>query len=289
MFIKFKKISGIGLGIFTLILVVWGIYIPFSSASDVTVTSVQVTVCGDGATEGAEECDDGKHCTNGASCTTDADCTGIGDELCLPRSGDGCSSDCETEEGGGAQPPQYVYISQITAYPEQRSGPLGTNYDTTYTFSILNPDNQNHQVLYQYPDLLTSTNSGVSSVYIVPPFTITEGTYDIALKSKAHLSRVLDNVYLQIGENLLNFTNEANLPQIGSVRLIAGDINDLATSPDTLGDDVINAVDLSILLHEYGNSDSTGNSIRANLNQDPVVDELDLNILLNNLDKEGDI
>ena len=287
MSIQFKKISGFCLGVFAIALVIWGIYIPFSSASEVTVTSVQVTVCGDSVTEGDEECDNGKQCSNTISCTTDADCTGIGDELCLPRSGDGCSATCTIEVGGGrGYVPQYVTITQITAYPEQRSE---VNYDTTYIFSILTPDNQNRQVLYQHYELLTSDNSGVSNVYIVPPVSITAGTYDISLKSKAHLSRILDNVYLQVGVNLLNFTNEANLPQIGSVRLTAGDINNLGTSPETLGDDVINAVDLSILLYEYGNSDATGNSIRANLNQDSVVDELDLNILLNNLDKEGDI
>ena len=56
-----------------------------------------VAACGDGVIESPEECDDGMHCDNGTACTTHAECAGIGDELCLPRNGDGCSVDCELE------------------------------------------------------------------------------------------------------------------------------------------------------------------------------------------------
>ena len=132
-------------------------------------------------------------------------------------------------------------------------------------------------------------SSGVSNVYIVPPTSVTPGNYDAVLKSKAHLSRLLDNIYLQLGENYLNFTNETNSPAIGSRVLIAGDIDGAGINPETFGDDVINSIDLSILLHEFGNSDPSGNGIRANLNQDNTVNQTDLDILLVNLDKEGDL
>lgn len=45
-----------------------------------------------------EDCDDGMHCSDGTtSCTVDSVCAGIWDELCKPRSGDGCSLICTFE------------------------------------------------------------------------------------------------------------------------------------------------------------------------------------------------
>ena len=289
----FKKISIFCLTTCLVVFIILFGIVRFSSAADDIVSSgVYVAVCGngilEGESEGIEECDDGSQCANSTSCTSDAECVGVGDAVCIPRSGDGCDSNCNIEIGGGGVPPQpqNIVIADITAYPEQRSGTV--NYDTDFTFSILNPDNQNHQVIYQYPYLLSSNNSGVSYVSAVLSM-INEGTYDVAIKTESHLSKVLDNTYLHIGDNSLNFTNEENLPQIGSVVLIAGDINGTGGTLESLGDDVINAIDLSILLNRFGSSDFTGNSVLANLNQDGVVDETDLNILLGNLDKEGDI
>jgi len=47
-----------------------------------------------------EECDNGTQCEDGTTpCDDDGDCTGIGDELCRPRNGDGCSANCLTETG----------------------------------------------------------------------------------------------------------------------------------------------------------------------------------------------
>jgi hypothetical protein len=167
-----------------------------------------------------------------------------------------------------------------------RSGSSGTNYDTKYTFSVLSPDNNNHQVYYSSPQLLSTNNAGISYPYVTVSG-ISIGTYDITIKTPSHLTQMLDNVYLQAGENLINFTNPANLPAIGSQVMTAGDINGFGVSPTTLGDDVINSVDLSIMLQDLGTSDPSGNNIRSNLNQDNIVDQSDLNILLNNLDKEA--
>ncbi len=290
----FKKISIFCLLTCFVVFVIFSGVVHFSSANNEIVGSgVYVAVCGneiiEGGSEGIEECDDGKHCDDTTSCSSDAECAGVGDELCLPRSGDGCSSTCKIVSGGGVPPqPQNIVIADITAHPEQRSGSVNTNYDTDFTFFILNPDDQNHQVIYQYPSLFSANNSGVSYVSAVLSM-INEGTYDVAIKTESHLSKVLDNIYLYIGDNSLNFTDDENSSQIGQVVLTAGDINRAGSAPDSLGDDVINAIDLSILLNKFGSSDFTGNSIRANLNQDSVVDETDLNILLGNLDKEGDI
>ncbi len=55
--------------------------------------------CGNGNLEWDEQCDDGKTCSDGAFCSVDRECTGIGDGTCLFRSGDGCSTSCQLEDG----------------------------------------------------------------------------------------------------------------------------------------------------------------------------------------------
>ncbi len=292
----YKKISGVLLSVFVLALAVWTVRSPVSLAdpSSVTTAEVRVTICGNGILEGAliggaETCDDGKHCADKVACSVDGDCAGIGDSLCIARSGDGCSATCIIEVTGGTQPPQYVTLTQIRAHPGHRSGSSGSNYDTQYYFSLYTSNDQNRQLRYQHPSLLTTNNSVVSNVYIVPPVSVSAGNYDAIIKSKAHLSRVLDNVYLLLGENNLNFTNTTNTTTIGSRVLIAGDINGAGTSLNTFGDDVINSVDISVLLQHFGSSDSSGNNVRANLNQNTTVDQSDLDILVGNLDMEGDL
>jgi hypothetical protein len=64
--------------------------------------------------------------------------------------------------------------------------------------------------------------------------------------------------------------------------------SDLGTSTSTLGDDVVNSVDLSIILPELDLDDPTGNAIRSNLNQDVVINSVDLSIMLKNLDQNGE-
>ncbi len=61
--------------------------------------------CGNKKIEGSELCDNGLHCIDdegevAKECSSDDDCTGLGDELCLPRSGDGCDEDCTGSEVG---------------------------------------------------------------------------------------------------------------------------------------------------------------------------------------------
>lgn len=290
-----KKILAPALAFFALLTAVFATKYPASDAAVVSVSQVYVSICGngilEGESEGVEQCDDGKHCADATSCTDDADCVGIGDNLCKTRNGDGCSATCQIETsggGGGYEPPvQNVFISKVTAQPELRSGAVGTNYDVSFFFKILNPDNSNHSVLYSHSTLLNTDNTGVNYTP-VEVAVIQEGTYDVSLKTKSHLTTILDNVHLYPGENFLNFTNAANLPTIGSIKLTAGDIDGVGVDPGNLGDDVINAVDLSVLLQKWGTSDPTGNSVRANLNQDNTVDQSDLNILLGNLDKTGD-
>jgi hypothetical protein len=278
----------IGCGLLALSLSLWSHFAPLASAAAVTVSQVRVTVCGDGVTEGAEQCDPGKHCANGLVCTADADCSGIGDGLCKVLASGGCSASCTIVSGGSRPPSTQVSINEITVRPEQRYSGNGNNYDVDFYFSLLNSDNLNHYVIYQHSPLLSSNPLGVSLPYVTLPDNVTPGVYDAWIKPKSHLAKLLNNVYLQAGDNNLNFTNYDNGATIGSVTLLAGDIDGNGNSSNSFGDNVINAVDISVLLSQMGSNDPSGNLIRANLNQDTVVDQSDLNILLGNLDKEGD-
>lgn len=262
--------------------------------------------CGDGTIDAGEQCDDGGTTAGDgcdASCQIEAgwncaaepsECNLCGNsvievnEQCddgNTTSGDGCSNIC-LNEGGGSSGGNDIVIAQVLVRPEQRTGTAGSNDDTDFAFSIL--DANTHTELYQYSSLLSASNNGLATLSIVLPSQITVGNYDASVKTKAHLTRIVQGVSLQEGDNSLNFTNQTNLATIGNVKLIAGDVNGLGANPQTLGDDVINSVDLSILLDQIGDTDPSGNTVRANLNQDSVVDLQDLNILLGNLDQTGD-
>jgi len=59
--------------------------------------------CGDGITDGNEECDDGGVCSvSGVACSEHTDCNWDQGEWCVPQSGDGCSDICVLE--GGSDP-----------------------------------------------------------------------------------------------------------------------------------------------------------------------------------------
>ncbi len=260
---------------------------PFVSALSVPETTVYVTLCGDGVVEGVEQCDPGKRCANSITCSADLDCAGIEDGLCSVRAYGSCSATC-TVIGGRRREPTEVTLAQVTVRPEQRNTSFGSNYDTDFYLSVLNSDNLNHSTLYQHPFSISANASGVATPLILLPSTIVAGVYDILVKSKAHLALIQNNAYLQVGENSVNFTNPDNGLTIGSVVLVAGDIDGAGNSQSTFGDNVINSVDLSILLLQIGSLDPSGNGSRSNLNQDSLVDQADLNIMLGNLDREGD-
>lgn len=121
-------------------------------------------------------------------------------------------------------------------------------------------------------------------------FLAPEGAYDVGIKTTQHLRKILQDVTLAAGTTtVLNFTNATNtVGSYGPLRLLGGDISDLGTSTSTLGDDVVNSVDLSILLPELDDADPTGNDFRSNLNQDIVINSVDLSIMLKNLDLNGE-
>uniref|UniRef100_A0A7C4M262 Dockerin domain-containing protein n=1 Tax=candidate division CPR3 bacterium TaxID=2268181 RepID=A0A7C4M262_UNCC3 len=171
------------------------------------------------------------------------------------------------------------------AVPELRVGPEATNDDIDFFLTVRN--SSNHAVLFTQPNLVSSDNSGA---YLTPINLsgIVPGNYDIGIKSNSHLTKVLRNVNLTSGNNYFNFTQSDNSSTKGPLRLVAGDIDGLGTTPLNSGDDVINSADLSLMIEGLDNEDPTGNNIRANLNQDMAVNSIDLSIILNNLDKEGE-
>lgn len=173
------------------------------------------------------------------------------------------------------------------AIPEGRVGPLNTNWDTIYYLYVKDPATSN--LVYKMNSLATTTVTGENTTTPAIFALADDGNYDVFVKTHQHLSRKLGNIFLTEGPNILNFTTIDNsVGSLGSVRLLAGDINGAGITPETLGDNEINSVDLSIMLNDLDADDSTTRGIRANLNQDIVVNSVDLSLLLKNLDVQGE-
>ena len=178
-------------------------------------------------------------------------------------------------------------VTILYAIPELRSGSAGTNDDVNFFLTVRTSSNADDVITFT-SGLATTTTSGAYSA----PIELTDvssGTYDIGIKGKAHITRVLQDVSLTLGNTALNFSEtDYSLLTKGSVVLLAGDINGSGISPATFGDDVINSVDLSVILTKLDDTDPTGNYIRSNFNQDTAINSVDLSIMLDNLDVEGD-
>jgi hypothetical protein len=138
-------------------------------------------------------------------------------------------------------------------------------------------------------DLATTDETGYSGPTPLALPVIDGRSNDIFIKTDQHLAKKITTV-LPVGpvNTTLNFTQLDNSAPLGDERLLAGDVNNTGTTPATLGDNVVNAVDLSVLLARLDDADATTKSIRSNFNRDPVVNSIDLSLLLKNLDVEGD-
>lgn len=176
----------------------------------------------------------------------------------------------------------------LWAIPEYRVGASSTNWDSVFQLTVRTAVDGDNTILWAQSDLATTTVAGDYATPISFEGIISSSTYDVGFKTTQHLTAKLDDVFLDAGDNSLNFTQYDNSVFVGPRRLLAGDINNTGISTTTLGDDVINAVDLSLLLNRLDEDDSSTRGIRANLNQDPVVNSVDLNMLINNLDVEGE-
>jgi len=170
-----------------------------------------------------------------------------------------------------------------SAAPEGRIGAEGTNWDGLVFITI----KKSGVTKFQMSEV---TSTDVLGRHLSPiDFTgVTPDTYDIYIEGHQSLTRKMSGVALVEGLNRLNFTQPDNSTATGTVRLLAGDISGATSSPGVMGDDVVNAVDLDILISHLDQDDPTGRGIRANLNQDPVINSVDMSLMLDNLDKEGD-
>lgn len=171
--------------------------------------------------------------------------------------------------------------------PQGRVGTDQTNSDTTFYVTVRTVNDADDVVLFTQIDLATTDVAGVSTATI-DLTGISPGTYDIGLKGHQHLTRVLNDITLVAGNNVLNFTQLDNSVPRGTQVLLTGDVNGTGVDPANLGDDVVNSVDISTLLVNIDDDDLTGNAIRSNLNQDIVVNSVDLSWMIGNLDVTGD-
>ncbi len=178
-------------------------------------------------------------------------------------------------------------VAQVQwAIPEARVGASSTNWSTTYYLTVRDASNYNN-ILYVSPGLSTTTEAGDNLNPETFP-NVASGTYDVYIKTDQHLSRKLNDVALAgFTTNTLNFTQTDNSPSFGPARLLAGDINLSGVSTSTLGDDVVNSVDLGVMIGDLDLDDPTTKSFRSNLNRDTVINSVDLSVMIDNLDKEG--
>lgn len=173
------------------------------------------------------------------------------------------------------------------AVPELRNGIAGTNDDAEFFLTVRTSTDADDVILFTQSSLVSTGNDGTYAT----PIDLTgigPGTYDFGFKTDQHLTRVLNDVTIVAGNNILNFSKTDNSAGKGSVVLLGGDVNNTGSDPATLGDDVVNSVDISTLLSVLDDDDLTGNSLRPNINQDVVVNSVDLSIMIKNLDVEGD-
>ena len=174
------------------------------------------------------------------------------------------------------------------AVPELRVGATSTNDDTTFFLTLRTAVSADNVVVETMSYIASSSVDGTYTTSV--SFTAPAGTYDVGIKTNQHLTKLIQDVVLNTGTTtVLNFTNTTNTVGVyGTQRLLGGDINNTGNSTSTLGDDVVNSVDLSIILPELDADDLTGNAYRSNLNQDVVVNSVDLSIMLKNLDLNGE-
>ena len=197
------------------------------------------------------------------------------------------SSDYVIRHGTSRISANTVTVSILFSTPQSRDTSRGDNYDSTYYITVRTSTNSDDVVLFT-SELASSTASG-ASLGTIELTGIGAGTYDIGIKTNQTLTKVLQDVPLSLGNTTLNFssTDYASITR-GSEVLLAGDLDGAGTSNITLGDDLVNSIDLSVMLADLNDSDSDGNQVRANINQDVTVNSVDLSIILSNLNVEGD-
>lgn len=181
-----------------------------------------------------------------------------------------------------------LYFRIQWAVPELRVGPPGTNDDTTFYLAVYSAVEDGAPPVYISDKLYATAINGTYSADI-PISGVTLGkTYDIMFKGHQSLSKKLNDVLISQNTTVLNFSTLDNSSLKGPEILLGGDISNSGVTPKSLGDDVVNSVDISVLLDDLDLGDASGNFVRSNINQDTSVNSVDFSIILKNLDKIGD-
>jgi hypothetical protein len=191
-------------------------------------------------------------------------------------------------------------VRVLRVKPELRVGVAGTNDDVLYYLTAYAPTdingggcqesaaNNGCDPIFRQNSIDEVAEQGEAASTVVLEGLV-DSRYDFGIKTQQHLRKKLRNVLVSGNATTpLNFTDPLNGLGVGSEVLYAGDINGDGLTPSTLGDDVINSIDLSLFMNDLDGDDPTGNVVRANLNQDSVINSVDLSIMLKNLDAEGD-
>lgn len=169
------------------------------------------------------------------------------------------------------------------AIPEARGTASTSFYGLNNYYLTVRTADDYSDVLYVSPGMSSTTDAGENLTAELLSG-VSSGTYDVYIKTDQHLSRKLNDIGLsEAATNTLNFTQTDNSPAFGSVRLLGGDVNG-----STVGDDVVNSVDLNVMIGDLDKDDLTTSGYRPNVNRDVVINSVDLSVLIDNLDKEGD-
>ena len=144
---------------------------------------------------------------------------------------------------------------------------------------------QSGNTIYTTP-LIASTTSAGTYDNDIKIDTVLPGVYDVYVKGHQTLTKKYSNVNILNGENIFNFTqSDISNPVKGSIRLLVGDITGAGNSVATLGDDLINASDIGLVLGTFG---ANGGSIRPDLDHNTQVNASDIGIILKNFSMSGD-
>lgn len=154
----------------------------------------------------------------------------------------------------------------IKALPEKRVNKLGGNLANYSRFQIKHITSGSLLLEDFFTTGLLGLKEGVDIS------SLASGTYNVFLKGHSHLTKKLADLSITSENTQIDFSNG------GIQYLLAGDVNGVI-----LGDDVVNAIDLSILINDLDSFD-----LRTDLNRDNTVNALDLSILITNLDRHGD-
>ncbi len=125
---------------------------------------------------------------------------------------------------------------------------------------------QGNHMRYSFPNQLGEfSENGVFSTSITG---VTPGSYQITLKGWVHLNKALPSYTITSGQNQLDLSSAALTP---------GDVN---------GDNIINALDLSLILNNYFPRAMVNSN--ADLNLDARVNAIDLGLVIEHYFDKGD-